>query len=178
MPQDPILAHNKGPPSKNPDLVMKPFGKGSGICLMNTSLYISKIEEHLADPFHIQRTQFRPNWSHQKWSTLNYLYSITRHHLTPPKSTRTPLFYGLPKVHKPNIPLQPIVSAWQSHRSTFKLCHSLHTTSCGNIPLIYLRQQTLSTTAWISPTSVWERYFSNCWLMSHHYTQTYHMTKA
>ena len=33
----------------NPDLVTKPFDKGSGICLMDTSLYINKIEEHLAD---------------------------------------------------------------------------------------------------------------------------------
>ena len=38
----------------------------------------------------------------------------TKHHLTPPKPTRTPLFYGLPKVHKPNIPLRPIVSACHS----------------------------------------------------------------
>ena len=33
------------------------------------------------------------------------------HHLTPPKPTRTSLFYSLLKVHKPNIPLRPIVSA-------------------------------------------------------------------
>ena len=38
----------------------------------------------------------------------------TKHHLTPPKPARTPLFYGLPKVHKPNIPLRPIVSACDS----------------------------------------------------------------
>ena len=33
----------------NPDLVIKPFDKGSRICLVDTSLYINKIEEHLAD---------------------------------------------------------------------------------------------------------------------------------
>ena len=38
----------------------------------------------------------------------------TRHHLTLPNLARTPLFYGLPTVHKPNIPLQPIVSACDS----------------------------------------------------------------
>ena len=32
----------------------------------------------------------------------------------PPKPARTPLLYGLPKVHKPNIPLRPIVSACDS----------------------------------------------------------------
>ena len=30
--------------------------------------------------------------------------------LLPPKNTRTPLFYGLPKIHKPGYPLQLIVS--------------------------------------------------------------------
>ena len=38
----------------------------------------------------------------------------TRHHLTLPNLARTPLFYGLLTVHKPNIPLQPIVSACDS----------------------------------------------------------------
>ena len=33
----------------NPDLVIKPFDKGSGMYLKDTSLYINKIEEHLAD---------------------------------------------------------------------------------------------------------------------------------
>ena len=46
---------------------------------------------------------------------LFYLHSThriddeTRHHLTRPKPACTPLFYDLPKVHKPNIPLRPIV---------------------------------------------------------------------
>ena len=53
-------------------------------------------------------------------STLNYLYhthridDVTRHYRTPPKPSRTPLFYGLPKVHKPNIRLRPIVLACNS----------------------------------------------------------------
>ena len=29
--------------------------------------------------------------------------------LLPPKNNRTPLFYGLPKIYKPNCPLRPIV---------------------------------------------------------------------
>ena len=39
---------------------------------------------------------------------------ITKHHLMPPMPARSPLFYGLPKVHKPNIPLRPIVAACES----------------------------------------------------------------
>ena len=35
-------------------------------------------------------------------------------YLTPPNHACTPLLYGLPKVHKPNIPLSPTVSACDS----------------------------------------------------------------
>ena len=34
----------------------------------------------------------------------------TKEFLLPPKNTRTPLFYGLPKIHKSGCPLRPIVS--------------------------------------------------------------------
>ena len=68
-------------------------------------------------PLHIQGTQFQPNLSHQKWCpfhpSLSSQHSLnrwwTRHHLTPSKPALIPLFYGLPKVHKPNISLRPIV---------------------------------------------------------------------
>ena len=35
-------------------------------------------------------------------------------YLTPKSPSRTPIFYGLPKIHKNNIPLRPIVSACDS----------------------------------------------------------------
>ena len=106
----------------NPDLVIKPFDEGSGICLMDTSLYVSKIEEHLADPTTYKELNSDPTQAirNDALSTLDYLHMThriddeTKHHLTPPKPARTPLFYGLPKVHKPNIPLRPIVSACDS----------------------------------------------------------------
>ena len=86
---------------------------------MDPSLYISKIEEHLADAttykkLDVDSTQAIRN---DVLSTLDYLHNThqiddeTRHHPTPPNPGCTPLFYGLPKVHKPNIPLQTIVSA-------------------------------------------------------------------
>ena len=97
----------------NPDLFIKPLDKGSGICLMDTSLYISKIEEHLADPSTHKELNSDPTQAirNDVLSTLDYLYNthriddVTRHHLTPPKPERTPLLYGHPMVHKPNIPL-------------------------------------------------------------------------
>ena len=82
----------------NPDLVIKPF---NGICFMDTSLYISKIEEHLAHPSRYKelssdQTQAIRN---DVLSTLNCLYNthqiddVTRHHLTPPRPTCTPLLW-------------------------------------------------------------------------------------
>ena len=46
--------------------------------------------------------------------------SETRHHLTTPKLTCTPLFYGLLKVHKLNILIRPIVSACDSPPINFQ----------------------------------------------------------
>ena len=109
-------------PPSNPDLVIKLFNKGSGICLIDTLFHISKIEEHPVDPSNFKGLSSNPTQAIRKdvISTLNYLYhthqinDVTRHHLTPPMPARIPLFYGIPKVHKPNIPLLPIVSACDS----------------------------------------------------------------
>ena len=86
---------------------------------MGTSLYISKIEKHLADPTTYKELSSNSNQTitNDVLSTINYLYNthriddVTRHQLTPPKPTHTPIFYGVPKVHKPNILPRPIVSA-------------------------------------------------------------------
>ena len=106
----------------NPGLVIKPFNKGSGICLMDTSLHISKFEEHLANPSTYKELSSDSTQAIRDdvLSILNYLYNtyriddVTRHHLTPPKPAWTPLFYGLFKVHKHKIPLWPIVSECDS----------------------------------------------------------------
>ena len=139
----------------NPHLVIKPFYKGSWMCLMDTFIYISKIEDHLADPSTYKELNSDTTEAirNDVLFPLDYLYNthpiddITRHHLMLPKPAHTPLFYGLPKVHKPNIPttLTNSVSMRESHRSSLELCHPLHTTSCGDTPLIHSRQQTLST---------------------------------
>ena len=94
----------------NVNLVIEPFDKGSGICLMDTSLYINKIEQHLADITTYKELDTDPTQAirNDVLSNLDYLHITnriddqTRHHLTPPNPARTPLFYGLPKVHNPN----------------------------------------------------------------------------
>ena len=78
----------------NADLVFKPFDKGSGICLMDTSLYINKIEEHLANSTTYKKLNSDPTQAirNDVLSTLDYLHIThriddqTRHHLIPTKS--------------------------------------------------------------------------------------------
>ena len=97
----------------NPDFAIKPFDKGSGICLMDTSLYINNIEEKLANVTIYKELDTNPIQAirNDVFSTLDYLHIThriddeTRHHLTPTNATRSPLFCGLPKVHKLNISL-------------------------------------------------------------------------
>ena len=89
---------------------------------MNTSLYVSKIEEHQADPATYKKLNSDPTQAIKNYvlSIPNYLHKTnqiddkTKHHLTSQKPAHAPLFYGLPKVCKPNIPLRPIVSACDS----------------------------------------------------------------
>ena len=61
----------------NPDLVIKLFDKGSGICLMDTSLYINKIEEHLTDATTYKKLDADPTQAirNDVLSTLDYLHS-------------------------------------------------------------------------------------------------------
>ena len=87
---------------------------------MDTFLHISKIEEHLAISSTYEELTSDPTKAirNDLLSILNYLYNthqiddVTRHDLSPPRPARTPLFYGIRKLRKPNIPLQPISSTY------------------------------------------------------------------
>ena len=50
------------------------------------------------------------------------MYRATKEFLLPPKNTRTPLFYGLPKIHKPGCPLCPIVSGCDGPTDHLSAC--------------------------------------------------------
>ena len=79
---------------------------------MDTNLYISKIEEYLADASTYKELNTNPTQAIRDdvLSTLDYLHNThwiddeTIHLLAPPNPAHTLLFCGLPKVHKPNIP--------------------------------------------------------------------------
>ena len=94
---------------------------------MDTSLYINKNEKHLADATTYNKVDDDPTQAirNDVLFTLPYLDKLrqinhkARYHLTPLKLACTPLFYGLSKVHKLNIPLQLIVSACDSPTHQF-----------------------------------------------------------
>ena len=79
---------------------------------MNTRNYLTKIHTHLHDhntykPLTHNSTSAIANDS---CTLIEYMHS-TMEFLLPPNNTRTPLFYGLPKIHKPDCPYRPIASA-------------------------------------------------------------------
>ena len=102
----------------NQSIVIKPCDKGGGICTMNTRGYLTKIHTHLQD-----RNTYKPLTYNLTSAIINdactlieYIHSqhiinkATKEFLLPPKNTCAPLFYGLPKIHKPGYPILPIAS--------------------------------------------------------------------
>ena len=102
----------------NQSIVIRLCDKGGGICIMNTRDYLTKIHTHLQD-----HNTYKPLTYNPKSAIVNdtctlreYMHSqhimdkATKEFLLLPKNTRTPLFYDLPKIHKPGCPFQPIVS--------------------------------------------------------------------
>ena len=84
---------------------------------MNTRDYHTKIHTHLQD--HNTYKPFTPNptnaVAHDARTLIHHMQSqhidtSTMEFLLPPRNTHTPLFCGLPKIHKPKCPLNPIVS--------------------------------------------------------------------
>ncbi|XP_072449635.1 uncharacterized protein [Chiloscyllium punctatum] len=85
--------------------------------ILDKADYIQKMQQLLADTNTYQKREFdpTPQLTNRINNTLRNLQKngqITRFDLQrmKPESNNTPRFYGLPKVHKPDIPLRPIVS--------------------------------------------------------------------
>ena len=85
---------------------------------MNTRDYLTKIHTHLQDHSTYKPLTYNPTSAivNDACTLIEYMHfqhiidKATMEFLLPPKNTRTPLFYGLPKIHKPDCPLRPIFS--------------------------------------------------------------------
>ena len=104
------------------EIVIKPADKGGSIVIMDADVYTKKIEELLCDTTYYEKLTYDPTSDIGKSidSYIDHLLnkghisSSLANFLRPPKPPRTPVFYGLPKIHNPGTPLRPIVSANES----------------------------------------------------------------
>ena len=101
-------------------IVIKPYDKGGSICIMSRRDYLSKIYTHLQEDntykplthVSISRIAIDALTLIEDMHSEDIIDKATIEFLLPPKNTRKPLFYGLPKINKPDCPLRPIISGY------------------------------------------------------------------
>ena len=97
---------------------------------MNTKDYVTKIHTHLQDHNTYKPFTYNPTTAiiNDTCTLIEYIHSqhiidkATEGFLLLLKNTRTPLFYGLPKIRKPGCPLRPIVSGCDSPTDHLSAC--------------------------------------------------------
>jgi hypothetical protein len=111
--------------STNHDITIKRADKGGSVVIMDTTDYIHKVQTLLSDTATYE-PQTADHTKHTLDKVESFIIQITgknlishklSHYLTPHRPTRTPVIYILPKIHKPNNPPRPIISACQSPTS-------------------------------------------------------------
>eukprot|EP00061_Rhincodon_typus_P017061 g45590.t1 len=112
----------------NPNLTIKPADKGGAVVVWHTYLYIAEDRLQLSDTSSYQPLDHDPTPDNQNIISQTIYNLITSGEL-PPTATnllipqpRTARFYLLPKIHKPDYPGRPIVSACScptKHISTY-----------------------------------------------------------
>ena len=102
----------------NRNLLITRPDKGSGIVIMNRSECVDKIESLLADTTKFQQLNNDVDKTVSIERNINFLLktlqekSILSNQICndiKPIGTRIPRLYGLPKIHKPNVPFDPFL---------------------------------------------------------------------
>ena len=71
--------------------------------------------------------------------------TATMEFVLPPRNTYTPLFYGWPKIHKPNCPLRPVVSECDGPTNNLLSCITLFIQPlASNLPL-HIKDKSISS---------------------------------
>ncbi|XP_045535026.1 uncharacterized protein LOC123721196 [Papilio machaon] len=100
----------------DPDILVLKADKGNATVVMNVSDYDNKINTLLNDSSTYQLMNNNPTQrvNRETLALINkhkdVLPSDVHKHLIQPRIVQPPKLYGLPKVHKDNVPLRPIVS--------------------------------------------------------------------
>ena len=98
-------------------ITIKKGDKGAGIVIMNTQDYLDKVDKQLTDTNTylkvqtddtIQVKQKTDELIHSLYNLKAITYKQRRYLMN--FKPQTPVYYGIPKVHKENVPLRPIVS--------------------------------------------------------------------
>ncbi|XP_050559861.1 uncharacterized protein LOC118265684 [Spodoptera frugiperda] len=98
------------------DVLVLKADKGNATVVMNVTEYDKKIRHLLSDVNTYKRVNYNPtartNRSTHKIikECQQILTDDTFKYLLRPRNVQPPKIFGLPKVHKPNVPLRPIVS--------------------------------------------------------------------
>lgn len=110
----------------NKDILVLPADKGNATVIMNTADYKSKITTMLDDTDTYKKVNYNPtNRLTRKTNIVinNYKQSLPQSRQLVSRCIQPPQFYGLPKIHKVNIPLRPVVS--QINSVTYNLAKFL-----------------------------------------------------
>ena len=111
--------------SNNKDIIIKPADKGGATIILNTGDYITEGMRQLSNEEYYKRVEEDLTSQHEQ--LINQLISdlindgdldMDTGQLLRPANSRTPIFYMLPKVHKPNNPGRPVISSVNSHTET------------------------------------------------------------
>ena len=107
-------------------IVVEPSDKSKGFVLMSRENYVNKVAEMLRNPEDYEQCE-------RKVEELDKQASLTLRKITGgklpaalseailPSNSRVSQFYGLPKDHKPGLPLRPVVSTCESPFSNISL---------------------------------------------------------
>jgi hypothetical protein len=115
----------------NNNVIVKPTDKNLGPAIMDTKLYIEQVlNQHLLTDTYKQLSKEEANNKYELLKcSLKELVSQSQHNLSKQEMTyfqrslllccRLPIFYGLPKVHKTPITLQPVMGSCGNFLSIF-----------------------------------------------------------
>ena len=134
--------------SKNPDIIITRPDKGRGTVIMNKTDYIEKMEDILKDNtkfLEIGSPTFQPIF--KIVDKINRLLKEFKDQKTITESTYKDLYcsgssygvlYGLPKIHKENLPLRPILAAYNNpnYRIAKYLVPLLQPHTCNDYSLL------------------------------------------
>uniref|UniRef100_A0A8C8DS70 Uncharacterized protein n=1 Tax=Oryzias sinensis TaxID=183150 RepID=A0A8C8DS70_9TELE len=103
---------------QNQSILLSRPDKGAGWVLMDKCDYISKLETLLSDETKFQcLSKDRDQTKQTELKIINLLKDLKNRNLLPPTQferltpcgSQPPRLYGLPKVHKPNLPIRPVI---------------------------------------------------------------------